>query len=89
MIDPAVQVRKAWFALSNTQRKNVWKRLASHRAKIPRQVWTLALLETIRLELTAGRPEPDPCRSQVQPAIGPMIQDSYHAVCQNAPMIKP
>jgi len=89
MIDPAIELRKKWKSLSDTQRRNVWKRLASHRAKIPRSVWTLALQETIALELTAGRPEPDPCRSPVQPAIGPMFQNSKVDVCVNAPFPKP
>jgi hypothetical protein len=88
-VDPSVDVRKRWFALTPQQRRNVWRRLSSHRAKIPRSVWLLAMQETITLELTAGRPDPDPCRSPVQPAIGPMIQDSYHAVCENAPRIRP
>ena len=88
-VDPGVALRKQWFALTPQQRFNVHQRLISMRERMPRQMYVLALQELIRVELTPGRPDPLPCPQQVQPAIGPAMQDAIRAVCMMAPRLKP
>lgn len=79
------RVKARFDALNHQQRLNVWKRLSSFRAKISRSIWVFAVDQTITLELTAGRPEPDPCRSQVQPKIQEEREAAVAAVCLNSP----
>jgi hypothetical protein len=76
-------VQAKFERLTPSQRVNVFRRLAVHRARIPRPVWLFALSTTIDLELS-GAPMPDPCPGSCG-APDPRSQDlrieSIAAVC--------